>query len=85
MNRVVTAWTGGGSAHRQFSYRVVQLGDGSYVLEVKPLLPGEWEFRAAGRFEHLLAHRLAAHFIIEDKERLARQEEWGNLKARRMA
>lgn len=84
MSRVVAEWTGGAVLQRRFAYRVVQGEDGRYELEVRPLLPG-MPFAVVGRFEHLAAHRLAAHFIIEDKERLEWRAEHERAQARRRA
>lgn len=84
MSRVVVEWTGGAVLQRRFAYRVVQGEDECYKLEVRPLLFGV-AFAPAGRFEHLAAHRLAAHFIIEDKERLEWRAEHERAQARRRA
>jgi len=78
--RIVEQWSGGASIS-QSRYRVVcddDNEDGSGAYEVQILInnahDNEPQYSPLGRFEHLKAQQVAAHFILDDKERVERRE-----------
>jgi hypothetical protein len=73
--RIVEQWIGGASIS-QSHYRVIINDDDTYEIQIqsKNRLENEPEYRALGKFEHLKAQQIAAHFILDDKERVERRE-----------
>jgi len=73
--RIVEEWNGGANI-AQSHYRLVCHDDGRYETQIliKPQNGIEPQYRELGRFEHLKAQQLAAHFTIDDKERIERRE-----------
>ena len=78
--RIVEQWSGGASIS-QTQYRIVcdddsEDGSGKYEIQIRisNTFNNESQYRSLGRFEHLKAQQLAAHFILDDKERIERRE-----------
>lgn len=73
--RIVEQWSGGSSIS-QSHYRVIINDDSAYEIQIqlKTHTETEPEYRQLEKFEHLKAQRVAAHFILDDKERVERRQ-----------
>lgn len=67
--RIVHEWSGGSSVSQSY-YRVV-CDDAAAKYEIQILVNSEYQ--ELTRFEHLKAQQIAAHIILDDKERVERR------------